>query len=70
MTWFEQNAKLCHINNNTLVVERNVPSLAYEWSWVRLSPTALVALVMRHNLDGTGWVNSFVFVFRVWVRFH
>jgi len=24
---------------------------------------------MRHTFDGTGWVNSFVFVFRVWVRF-
>jgi len=30
----------------------------------------LVALVMRHTFDGTGWVNSFVLVFRVWVRFH
>jgi len=35
-----------------------------------LAFTALVALVMRHTLDGTGWVNSFVFVFRVWVRFN
>jgi len=25
---------------------------------------------MRHTFDVTGWVNSFVFVFRVWVRFH
>jgi len=30
----------------------------------------LVALVMNHTFDGTGWVNYFVFVFRVWVRFH
>jgi len=30
----------------------------------------LVALVMRHTFEGTGWVNSFVFVFRVWVRFN
>jgi len=26
------------VHNNTLVVERNVPSLECEWSWVRLSP--------------------------------
>jgi len=25
----------------------------------------LVAPVMRHTFDGSGWVNSFVFVFRV-----
>ena len=25
-----------------------------------LALTALVALVMRHTFDGTGWVNSFV----------
>jgi len=31
---------------------------------------ALVALVMRPTFDGTGWVNYFVFVFRVWVRFN
>jgi len=30
---------------------------------------ALVALVMRHTFDGTGWVNSFVFMFRVWVHY-
>ena len=24
----------------------------------------------RHIFNGTGWVNCFVFVFRVWVRFH
>jgi len=35
-----------------------------------LAFTALVALVMRHNFDGTGWVNSFVLVFMVWVRFN
>ena len=35
-----------------------------------LAFTALVALVMSHTFDGTGWVNCFVFVFRVWVRFH
>jgi len=35
-----------------------------------LAFTSLVALVMRHSFDGTGWVNSFVFVFGVWVRFH
>jgi len=32
--------------------------------------TALVAVVMRHTFDGTGWVNPFVFVIRVWVRFN
>jgi len=31
---------------------------------------ALVALVMGHTFDGARWVNSFVFVFKVWVRFH
>jgi len=25
---------------------------------------------MRHTFDVTDWVNYFVFVFRVWVRFH
>jgi len=35
-----------------------------------LAFTSLVALVMRHTFDGTGWVNSFMFVFRVWVWFH
>jgi len=35
-----------------------------------LAFTALVAVVMRHAFDGTGCVNSFVFVFTVWVRFH
>jgi len=35
-----------------------------------LAFTALVALVIRHTFDGTGWVNSFVFVFRVWVQFN
>ena len=41
MTRFEYNAKLCHINNNILVVERNVPSLVCEWCWIRLSPLQL-----------------------------
>ena len=35
-----------------------------------LAFTALLALVIRHTVDGTDWVNSFVFVFRIWVRLH
>jgi len=41
MTRFEQNAKLCHVYNSALVVERVVPSLVCEWCWVRLSPLQL-----------------------------
>jgi len=41
MTRFEQNAKLCHGNSNASVVERNVPSSAYEWCWNPLSPLQL-----------------------------
>jgi len=41
MTRFEWNARLCFINNNALVVDRNVPSLACEWWWIRLSPLQL-----------------------------
>jgi len=41
MTRFEKNAKLCLVNNNALVVERNVLSLVCEWCWVRLPPLQL-----------------------------
>jgi len=41
MTRFEENTKLCLVNNNALVVDRNVPGFACELCWVRLSPLQL-----------------------------
>ena len=62
---------LCLVNNNILVVDRNVPSSVLLGSTLALAAFALVTVVMRHTFDGTGLILLCSCLhFRVWVWFH
>jgi len=64
MTWFEQNSRVCHYNNNALVVERNVP-------WYYASGPGFDSDLCSFRFGGIGYAsyfswdrfNSSVFVF-------